>query len=197
MISHSKAQASKNLDLALAPGRRFPSNPFLGQWDAFYFFEPHRLFLRSFPDTMRALLASENGSSVCMRNMDGAPVVDPPEGASDSPEGASLSLDGSTSGEAYWKYLRGSGPGFGWLSRMERYAYASDAGHWCIYCERNNEIAVIAIRENGARFASALEQLGALPIGRAIESSVSWGLSLGHLPEAWREELLRAYAPKE
>jgi hypothetical protein len=78
---------------------------------------------------------------------------------------------------------------------MDRYACGSDSGHWSIYCERNNEMAVIALRENSARFGSALERLRAMPIRRAFESSDMYGFY--SLPEAWRQELLRAFAPKE
>jgi hypothetical protein len=187
MIDHSNAQASENLDLALATSRGFPHNPFLGRWDAFQFFDPDRLFERAFPDTMRALLACENGRSVCLRNMDVARVAD-------SSESPSFYLDRDTTGSAYMGCLS-SRPGYGWLYRMDVYAFASDAGQWCIYCERCNEMAVIAIRENSPKFGSALERLRAMPIRRAIESSDMYGFY--SLPDEWRQELFRAFPPKE
>ena len=81
---------------------------------------------------------------------------------------------------------------------MDRYGLASDAGCWCIYCERNNEIAVIAVDRIGSstEFRRAIEQLDSLPIKQAIEKPVSYGLSSRGLSVKWRNKLLQEYALK-
>jgi hypothetical protein len=77
---------------------------------------------------------------------------------------------------------------------MDRFSCASDTGQWSFYCEKDNEIAVIAIRENRPKtgFDSIIQQFGAMPIGQAVENPLTYGLSAG-LPE-WRATLIKAYA---
>jgi hypothetical protein len=180
--------AAKQLDDALAMDRGFPENPFRGKWDAFYFFDPDLLFESQFVDKLKLLLSCENGSCVCMRNLD----VECPGG---TPEESSMFFDIAMNGNAYMDRLRGGGPASGWLYRMDRYGYASDAGHWSIYCERANEIAAIAVRWDGppGRFAEPLRQFDALPIGEAIQRPSSYGLSPDGLPEAWRAKMLQTF----
>ncbi len=182
--------AAKNLDQALAMARTFPENPFCEKWDAFYFFDPDLLFESQFAETLGLLLSCEDGRSVCLRNIDLA-------SAGSTAEEASIFLEVNTTGKAYMDQLRGGGPGRGWLYRPERYAYASDVGDWCIYCERANEIAVIAVRWRGVsdRFAVPLRHLNALPIQEAIEKPSSYGLSPRGLLEEWRKKMLLAFAP--
>jgi hypothetical protein len=191
MIHDPHQQAVTNLETALAVDRRFPENAFRGTWDAFFFFDPDALFERQFIEVAKTLLACENGACVCMRNLDVA-------SAAGSAEQASIFVDNETTGAAYLEQLRGPGPGPGWLYRMDRYGCTSDRGNWCIYCERNNEIASIAVRWNGSlsRFARPLQQLDALPIEQAIEKPSSYGLSPRGLPEKWRKKILQEYASR-
>ena len=188
MAHDPRQQAAKNFDEALSMKRRFPENPFRGKWDAFHFFDPDLLFESQFVEKLRLLLSCEPGTSVRLCNIDIA-------GAGGTFEESSIFLDIEMSGQAYMDHLRRGGPGSGWVYRMERYGYASDGGHWCIYCERANEIAAIAVRWNGStdRFTAPLRQFDALPIQRAIDKPSSYGLSARGLPEAWRDKMLQAF----
>jgi hypothetical protein len=105
---------------------------------------------------------------------------------------------GQTTGDEYRALLAGDAPGYGWLDAMERLACASDRGEWCMYCEPNNEIAVIGFRHGSAldRYSLALAALHALPIETAIQESLSYGFSERGLSPEWRRELSRAYTSR-
>jgi len=82
---------------------------------------------------------------------------------------------------------------------MERLGCASDVGEWCMYCEPNNEIAVIAFRqtEAAARYASAMARVHATRFEEAIrEPPLSYGFSERALSREWRDEFLREYAAR-
>jgi hypothetical protein len=188
MTENRMRQAVKNLDAALETNRRFPVNVFQGRWDAILFFDQDLLFEANSVFRFKALLACEDGALVCLRNLD----IACDEGNSED----KIFLDKEILGETYWAQLRSPEPGSGFLYRMDRYGCTSDVGRWCIYFERNNEIAVIAVRGIDAlgQFAPALETLQALPIKQAIEKPSSYGLSPRGVPEEWRNELLQEYA---
>jgi hypothetical protein len=187
MCEDPRRRAAKNLDAAVAPGRRFPENVFRGNWSAFFFFDPDLLFEPQFVESARTFLGTENGTCVCLSNLDAVGT----QGGLET----SIFLDAGTTGEAYVARLRGPSVASGWLYQMDRYGCTSDVGSWCIYCERNNEIAVIAVHENGApnRVKSAIEQLNALPVEQAIQTPPSYGLSSRGLPVEWRNKLLQGY----
>jgi hypothetical protein len=111
-------------------------------------------------------------------------------------EQASIFLDKTTAGEAYTSLLRGPSAGSGWLYVMERYVCVSDVGDWCIYCQTDSELAVIAVRYKGVpdRFKSAIQQFNALPIRPAIEEPPCYGLSPERLSPEWRNKLLQEYS---
>lgn len=188
MRDDPRKRAAQNLDAALQSDRRFPQNVFRGTWDVFAFFDPDVLFEPRFVERAQALLRCENGICVCLRNL-GIQVSE------SAREHALIFFDSGTTGEAFMAQLRGPTVGSGWLYRMDRYACTSDIGRWCIYCERNNEIAVIATRGGGTSdgLRLAIEQFEALRINEAIEKPPTYGLSSKGLPAEWRERLLKEY----
>ena len=101
-----------------------------------------------------------------------------------------------TMADEYRSLLVGNTPGHGWLDAMERLACASDVGEWCMYCEPNNEIAVIGFRHKraSARYAAAMRQFRAEPIDLAIKEPLSYGFSQVATSPEWRDQFLREYA---
>jgi RHS repeat-associated protein len=97
--------------------------------------------------------------------------------------------------DSEWAWVTSSSPGF----RFIRVACASDVGEWCMYCEPNNEIAVIALRQAdaAARYASAMARVRATRLEDATrEPPLSYGFSERALSREWREQLLREYASR-
>jgi hypothetical protein len=64
-----------------------------------------------------------------------------------------------------------------------------------MYCEPNNEIAVIGFRHTGAsaRYSSAMSRFHATPIDKAIREPLSYGFSQVAAAPGWRDAFLREY----
>ena len=187
VTQNSMRLATKNLDAALATNRRFPEFVFTARWGTVFFFDPDWLFSADSVEIFKALLACENGALVCLKNLDCA--LD--KGMHED----TLFLDKAILGAIYLAQLLGTEPGSGLLYQMDRYGCTSDVGRWCIYCERNNDIAAIAVWDAGAtgQFAAPLEALRALPINQAIENPNCFGLTPRGSLDAWRRKLAREY----
>jgi hypothetical protein len=182
--ANQKARA--NLSLAIDAGREFPKNVFSGNWGGFFFFDSDWIFDAPFVERARALLEIEGGNSACISNLDAVP----------STERSSFFIDKEITGQAYASFLSGPNIEEGWIYGVDRFGCTSDVGQWCIYCERRNEIAVIAVRDSRAmeKYEAAIAQFKALPIDQAVAEPLSYGFSERALSAEWRGELLKQYA---
>jgi hypothetical protein len=182
------SNAFQNVSLAIDRNRRFPENVFLAGWTDFAFFDSDLLFDSLFVEKLRKLFEAEGGTCVCMLNLD--------EVANGKAEQAALFIDREMTGGAYQARLGGENIGEGWLYNMDRFGFASDLGQWCIYCEKGNEMAVIAIQEKvpNDRFSSTIKEFNAVPIKQAIEKPIGYGFSPRALSPEWRDGLLKAYS---
>ncbi len=179
--------ALANLRRAINVERRFPSNVFLGGWSDFYFFDSDWMRVADSVEHVKALLDVEGGQCACLWKLD----------SEDPNEPRFFFVREETSADEYGALLAGKTPGYGWLDAMERLACASDLGDWCIYCEPNNEIAVIGFRQVDAahRYSSAMARVHAIRFEDAIrEPPLSYGFSERALSREWRDEFLRQYA---
>lgn len=188
-----RIRASKSVDAAIAIDRRFAENVFLGEWSAYLFFDPDLIFDRGFIEITKSLLLCEHCTCICLKNLEVA--------LTGNLEQASLFLDNQTTGKAYMGRLSAPIEGsnlVGWVHLMDHYGCASDIGSWCIYCERSNEIAVIAIRNEDdlVQLRPALELLQALPIRQAIERPSSYGLSVRGMSANTRAKLIQEYGSR-
>lgn len=179
--------ALKNLTDELDLDSTFPESPFRTQWGVYLFFDPDLIFEAGFVEKVKAILNCEGATCACLRNLDGLRSAD---GVN------TVYIDSETTGRTYFDELRGALPGSGLLYTMGRFGLASDGGRWCVYCERNNEVAVIAVRDVVGKDTSAvaMRQFDAVPLAQAIEKPSSHGLSSRGLPEAWRERMLQVFS---
>lgn len=179
-------RALANLSSALDVNRRFPTNVFLGNWERFLFFDADWIFSAEFVEIANALLTIDGGRCVCIADLDAAPDA----------QQSVFFVAKEITGSAYQSFLNGANVGEGWLHGVGRFGCTSDAGPWCIYCEKGNEIAAIAIRDNrvAEKCAAAIARFKALPIDQAIAGPLSYGFSERALSPEWRSELLRQYA---
>ena len=109
--------------------------------------------------------------------------------------GAKLFLDVTSQPCDYDVSLREGGPAAGWLFRMDRYGCASEAGGWSIYCEKGNDVGVIALCEAGdvEKYARALGHLHAMPIRFLLAAGSVAPVPFGQLTETWRRGLTEHY----
>lgn len=169
--------------------RTFPLRIFRESWTAFFFLESDMIFVPAFIGVVRGLMGTENSQICCLINL-GATVQkdygDPP----------AIYLDKSIEPSQYTSLLLGDGSWTAWLYLVDRYVCASDVGEWCIYCEKENDVAVIAFRsESGPnKFAAALQALQATSIRFASQTPREGAFRFDKLTPAWRSSLVAQYS---
>lgn len=160
----AQQRALNNAKSFVNPEKSLPENVFSGHWATFLFFESDRLFVADFIDIVKELIVLEGATVCCLLNLN---ETNSPEAMAPS----ALFLDESTVGIDYLICLRGSGPAVGWIYSMDRYGCASDIGEWCIYCEKENDIAVIGFhRKDGLlKYRMPIDRLRAKNIAVACD----------------------------
>ncbi len=189
MISHSKnspqsLRALNNSEIFCEFGKTLPEFVFRGSWEGFFFFQSDYVFAPEFDDFVHKLLTVEGGHVACLVNLDKTET-----------QGEPLFIHEDTDEQAYMAAIRGEGPAHGWLFAMDRFVCASDVGNWCVYCERANDVAVVALRDIGGSPAldGALDQVRAKPIEALIQGGTSPLFPFDHLVPTWRSGLLENY----
>lgn len=180
--------AFKNLSRTLDRGWGFPNQVFKGRWSVFLFFESDRAFDPEFSDILNDILIIEGGSVACLLNIDKTNLFE-------FESISSIFIDRTTTRNSYGLALEGDGPESGWIYLMDKYICMSDIGDWCFYCEKSNDIAVMALREVEyvSRFQRPLSSLLAKPIEELLDGGRSPLFPFDHLVPAWRKVLLENY----
>jgi hypothetical protein len=177
--------ARENVRAGVNPERRFPRNVFVGNWKDFLFFDSDWMTDPDFVEQVKTFLDVEGAECACLWKLD----------SEDANQPEFFFVRAQTIPDEYRVLLAGPTPGYGWVSAMERLACASDVGEWCIYCEPNNEIAVIGFRQKSvsARFSQAMSHFRAERIDLAIREPLSYGFSQVAASPEWRDAFLREY----
>ena len=184
ILTDADERARANVGRSIDAVRHLPQNVFLGSWKAFFFFDSDWMFSREFVGIVKNLLHKEGSSAACLTDFE-----------SNMPELSSFWFRKETTSDAFLS-ARAQIPAEGldgWLDALSRFGCTSDVGEWCFYCERRDEIAVMAFRQSFLveKYRPAIEQLTAVPIDIALTSPPSWGFD--HIPTGWREEFLKNY----
>ncbi len=169
--------------------RRFPENIFVDEWDDYFFFDSDRVFDPTFVVLMQAVLTAERASCACISNLDTVLTRL-------SPEESSFVFERSTTVAEYLTALKGSPSKLGWIYGVDRFACTSDLGEWCIYCERRNELAVVATKVGITDVVQRklVDGCKALRVDKAIAQTHIYALSARALSPEWRTALLKNYA---
>ena len=186
-IRCTKRQLS-NLSRFIMLNRSFPNRVFSPEWTSFLFFDSDWIFDAQFAQRANALIDAENGQCTCISNLD--QIKD-----NVSWERGSIFIDHDVTNETYFSLLRGGGLQLagctGWTDSVALRMQGDGA-----ICEKQNEIAVVAVRESEdwRRFDPIVSQLGAVSIRQAIERPLSYGFSRSALSMEWRSELISNYS---
>jgi len=142
------------------------------------------MFIPRFAPIIGDFLRSENGSLCCLLNLSKTKALE-------FERIAAVFIDGLVTGKEYDAQLRGDG----WLFGMDRYGCASDVGEWCMYCEKDNDIAVVGLRNENSRskFRSPLKELNAEPIESVNGGELAELFPFIHLTPQWRRGLIENY----
>lgn len=184
----AKHRAFDHVVRSIDSAASLPAQVFRGSWGAFLFFESDRLFASNFAVIAAGLLSAEKAGVCCLLNFSETDVM-----AYES--AVMLFIDTETKPQSYDAMLRQGGPAQGWLFGMDRFGSASDLGGWSIYCEKGNDVAVIALRQRGdvEKYAEYLKQLHAEPITVLLKAGPAAPASFGQLIEPWRHGLAQHY----
>ncbi len=183
-------RARENLRHGIVTDRRFPRNVFSGQWDDFFFFDSDWIFDADFVQWVKDLINLEDGHCACLANLDAFTDAGSQERL--------LFIDHKSTSDEYRSLLCGETPGDGWIHTIDRFSCTSDAFQWCIYCERSNEIAVIAIRKYSSleSYLPLMAKYKAARLDEAIRKPISYGFSAQALSTQWRSEFLKEYVAR-
>ncbi len=185
----AKRRAFGHLARSINADLRFPAQVFQGSWSAFLFFESDRLFASGFTIVVAELLSVEQANVCCLLTFSETKKIT-------YESAAMLFIDAETEQHTYDAMLRKGGPASGWLFGMDRYGSASDKGGWSIYCEKGNDVAVIALRQldDMEKYAEHLKSLHAEPITTLIAGGSEASVPFGQFTESWCRSLTHNYA---
>ena len=167
---------------------RLPANVFVQAWDDYLFFDPYIMFDKNFIEAKNIILSEEGSFEIAVINLGNA--------SSDSDlEPRIIFLDKNTTSSQYLSILKGDGSPFNWMFLMDRYVCASDKGSWCIYCEKENDIAVLAIRHTFATstLLSLRNLLKADSIENIYDSKIDHLFNFDKLVPSWKAALAADY----
>jgi hypothetical protein len=158
-------------------------------WSTTRFFEADTVVAKDFVSAVHELLKIEQSASCCLVNLTRTPVLE-------YQMASSFLIERTTTEEKYSAKLCEGGPASGWIYRMDRYGCTSDKGEWCVYCERNNDVALISFRGPDAarKYRSPLKILRAEPIESLLRVPELQAVPFNSLTPEWRSGLKENYA---
>lgn len=170
--------------------RRFPAQVFLRDWADYLFFDPSILFEAGFIEVKSLLLRQEDSYVIAMINLGNG-------GTQIQAEVRAIYLERTTTSKEYISELMGDGSPMSWLFLMDRYVLASERGHWSIYCEKENDVAVLAVDESVSEFTCSqlAKTLNAKSIGAASVPSRDKVFDFHKLIPEWKSALSAEYKP--
>jgi len=185
-----KKAAIRNAVSCIRGDRRFPHQVFVGDWGDYLFFYPDVLFESGFIEVKSLLLKEEDASTIAVVNLGNA-------GNETEAEPRAIYLDRDTTANEYVAELMGDGSPDSWMFLMDRYVLASDKGHWSIYCEKENDVAVLAIGEalSGSTRSQLAKLLGATPVGSVLTPGTGRLFDFQSLVPEWKSALMAEYGP--
>jgi hypothetical protein len=181
-------RAFENLVGALKPDTLLPSNVFSGTWNSYLFFPSDHMFFGPFVPAIKMLLQAENANAACQLNLSESPEIK-------FKTASAIYIDQATTGTDYVTKLRGHGPSDGWIYAMQLYGCASNVGRWCMYCERSNDIAVIALQnaEDHKDFEQPLTLLNTGPLESLCRTGKDGTFPFNKLTREFHDELTNHY----
>jgi hypothetical protein len=187
----ARLSAFHNVIKSIRIEARLPSQVLFGTWPEFYFFESDVILSRSFVGFVHELCRIEQSTSCCLLNFTQTRVLE-------YQEAAFIFIEAKMSEDEFDAKVREGGPASGWLFGVDHYGCSSDNGDWCLYCERENDVALIGFKSTSSvdKYQSALESIGAKPIEDLVENGISPLFPFSKLTPEWKRALIDNYGSK-
>lgn len=155
--------------------------------DSSIFFASDRMFEEPFVDLVKKLLTVEKASTCCVINVS---VLE--EKVDDTR--SFVVIRPETLPQQYLISLKEGGPASGWLYGVDAFLASSEKGEWCIYCERENDIGVLALNIPDIDCQNLIvDVLQAIPSSQLYENVVDKVFPFNSLTSSWREKLSGNY----
>jgi hypothetical protein len=185
-----KTTAFENALSCIRGERRFPAQIFWRDWADYLFFDPSILFEAGFIQAKNLLLRQDDSYVIAMINLgNGSTEI--------QAEVRAIYLERNTTPKEYISELMGDGSPTNWLFLMDRYVLASEKGHWSIYCEKENDVAVLAVDVCVSEFTCSqlAKTLDAKSIAAALFPSRDKLFDFHKLTPEWKSALTAEYKP--
>lgn len=172
---------------SINPAISLPGMVFVGQWEEFMFFESDRIFAPEFALIVADLLMLGNADVCCILNFDEVNIDN---------KYSSILISKEIDSYDYFSMLQRGGASEGWLFGVGHYGIAPDQGDWVVYCEKENDIAVMALRQSSSRnkYNDCLKKLRADSITHLLNVEYSVIFPFNRLIESWRNGLRENYS---
>lgn len=180
-----RQKSLSNVRSFLAESNCLPEFIYNIKWDCYYFFNPDDITDEKFVENAKALIKVDKSHCICLVDLNADPEM----------EWSAFFFDERVLSADYMSYFDVPNRNDGELRMViGRLGCASDMGQWCIYCEKQNEIGIIAFRDHHLvkKYLAAIDRLHPMPIEQAISTPHSY--IYGHLTSDFRIELLRNYS---
>lgn len=134
---------------------RLPENVFEGKWSAFLFFDPDWIFCPEFIGICQSVISKSYDTWVEITDLENP--------------GSSFRIDRTTIRERYQQVLSGHDCN-GWIYLFHRFAISPPTKNWCIYLERDAEIAIFASKPDCPNEIKEIiiQNFKALPIKKMV-----------------------------
>ncbi len=137
--------------------KHLPENVFIGEWSAYLFFDSDWVFSSEFIEFCNIVMKQDAVHEVEITDLD-------------DPE-STFSINSDISWQNYLAFLNGRDFD-GWLYDVHRFAVSTANQDWCIYLERDAEIAVFACKGSCGREALSfvMHKFKALSVEKMVET---------------------------
>ena len=185
----NRLDAFRNVCLSINVSSALPEQVFKGDWGVFQFCESDAIFAADFVDAALMLLDRESANSCVIVNFSQTDILE-------YQTAAAIYIESGFQCDKYMSILVGSEIERGWLFDMDRYGITSDKGGWCMYCEKENDICVIAIRDqrDAVKFEVALNYLNARSLDYLLALGRNAPAPYSILTPEWKGALLSNYS---
>ena len=185
-------KAFSNVVLALELAKTLPDQVFDGIFSDFFFLDIDFIFSPKFPVVISRLLKIDSATACCLLNITKTAHFH-------WRHAATVYLNASTTGEQYYEQIAGNSNTVGWILDVGRYGCTSDKGEWVIYCERPNDVAVIAFRNKSflQKVFDSVPELELYRVGSLLDDKVGAFFPYSHLTRNWETDLRANYEQKQ
>lgn len=167
----------------LIPGRSLPEMVFTPRWTSFYLFEADHMFSGDFVEVVQLLSSGASEAKLALLD------------AREDSSSEEILIRRDCKAEDYERSLKGKDASDGLLYWMADYCCYASGDSWFIYCERANEVAVLAFENgcNGPSQQDALIKLKALP-AEVMLCGLNMQFPFNDLTKAWHDGLIQNYS---